>query len=199
MTTTAALMVVLALAPKAAFATYPVTDSGTLGGLGRTDAMAINNLGQIVGAVSTAGGGTDAFIWEDGVMTGLRSTGGAVARGINDPGQVVGQTYQWQNGQCGLYWDGDVGMRPSSSAGLPPAVRASTWDETNRGLKGSTEPPCAVATDAARPAWFHRCPRGDPAGPVPLVRETVGPPDRLCRRRRSTPRRSPTPSGCEPN
>jgi probable HAF family extracellular repeat protein len=44
---------------------YAITDLGSLGG-GRSEAMAINNLGEIVGTSSNAAGTFDAFSYANG-------------------------------------------------------------------------------------------------------------------------------------
>ncbi len=66
-------------------------DLGTLGGETST-ALAINNLGQIVGVALTEAGEPHAFLWQNGVMEDLGTLGGfeSVAEGINDLGQIVG-------------------------------------------------------------------------------------------------------------
>ncbi len=94
-----------------------VTAIGTLGG-SYSEALAVNNQGQIVGDSTTLGGLDEAFIWQNGVMTNLgtlpggasANTGGAFnsgANAINDHGQVVGESlvtgnidhaFLWQNG-----------------------------------------------------------------------------------------------------
>ena len=67
-----------------------ITDLGTLAGPNleiTSSAIAINNLGQVVGNSETTSGENHAFLWEDGVMTDL----GPVAAGeINDSGQILG-------------------------------------------------------------------------------------------------------------
>ena len=71
-----------------------VQDLGTLGGT-RSEAYALNELGQVVGYSTTAYGVLHAFLWTPGV--GMQDLGalagglGSVARGINDRGEVVGQ------------------------------------------------------------------------------------------------------------
>lgn len=97
------------LAAQAAPVTQPrftVTDLGTLGGA--SEAFAISENGKVAG-MYTPGSYEQAFLWEDGVMQGLGTLGGArsQARGVNDAGQVVGYSlkssgynhaFLWQNG-----------------------------------------------------------------------------------------------------
>ena len=72
-----------------------VQDLGTLGGT-RSEAYALNEQGQVVGYSTTATGARHAFLWTPGagmqdlgvLAGGLSST----ARGINDRGEVVGQS-----------------------------------------------------------------------------------------------------------
>jgi probable HAF family extracellular repeat protein len=72
-----------------------VQDLGTLGGT-RSEAYALNEQGQVVGYSTTATGARHAFLWTPGV--GMRDLGvlaeglGSVARGINDRGEVVGES-----------------------------------------------------------------------------------------------------------
>jgi len=74
-------------------------DLGTLGGPdpgpfagGGTNAVALNDLGQVVGTSETAAGTTHAFLWQSGLMTDLGTLGGALsdALALNNRGRVVG-------------------------------------------------------------------------------------------------------------
>ena len=60
---------------------------------GPTQAIGINNRGQVVGRTRTAqspGGPDHAFLWEGGEITDLQAGLTSQAWGINEPGQVVG-------------------------------------------------------------------------------------------------------------
>ncbi len=77
-------------------------DLGTLGGA-RSDAMDINDLGEIVGWADTETGEIHAFKDSNGTMTDLGVIGGgsgdSYAFGINAGGEIVGQS----NGKAFLY------------------------------------------------------------------------------------------------
>lgn len=87
------LMCSLFAGHAAAAGVYSVTDLGTLGGNGTTQAYGINEAGQVVGYSTTASLKYHAFLWDNGVMTDLGTlpTGSTSrALGLNDSGQVVG-------------------------------------------------------------------------------------------------------------
>jgi len=88
--------------------TYEVIDLGTLGGV-QTQAIGINDSGQVVGPALVPGGTFHAFLWENDTMTDLGTLGGTSSRafGINNSGQVVGYSdlpdflyhaFLWENG-----------------------------------------------------------------------------------------------------
>lgn len=73
--------------------TYTITDLGTLGGSSST-AEGINSLGQVVGYSVRADGLPCAFIYSNGTMLNLGTTGGSLAcstgAAINNAGQATG-------------------------------------------------------------------------------------------------------------
>jgi len=103
-------------------------DLGTLGGR-RSQAIAINDRGQVVGW-STLAGDTNlhAFIWEDGVMTDLGSLPGTSSSSdpaaISRRGAVAGNT----NTRVGFYWAEGVMLSLGTLGG--PAT--SAYDVNDR-------------------------------------------------------------------
>jgi probable HAF family extracellular repeat protein len=82
-----------------------VHDLGTLSGDVSSSAYGINNLNQVVGESCDAENICRAFLWQDGVMTDLNALlpldsplDAVEALDINDSGEIVGQAYQWSNG-----------------------------------------------------------------------------------------------------
>ncbi|MDB6123477.1 MAG: hypothetical protein JWQ71_2470 [Pedosphaera sp.] len=71
---------------------YILTDLGTLPGFISSRATGINNQGQIVGWADTTNDITHAFLWENGVMKDLGTSGGSesLASSINNSGDIVG-------------------------------------------------------------------------------------------------------------
>jgi len=87
-----------------------LTTLGKLGGV-RSDALGVNDAGQIIGLWSTTD--TDlAFIWQDGVMTSLGTMEGgtfSIALDINSAGQVVGYgNYSAPFPFAGFLWEAGV-------------------------------------------------------------------------------------------
>jgi probable HAF family extracellular repeat protein len=67
---------------------------GTMGGTGPQGSIMINNRGQIIGTSNLAGDQFfHAFLWENGVMSDLRTLGGptSTALWINEVGEIVGE------------------------------------------------------------------------------------------------------------
>ncbi len=88
-----ATLLVLSVAPLHANAvTYVITDLGTLPGGGLSEALAINNAGQIVGRAYDSAGRQRAFLWDNGTMTDLGTLGGSesIAQDINDFTEITG-------------------------------------------------------------------------------------------------------------
>jgi probable HAF family extracellular repeat protein len=93
---------------------------GTLGGT-TSEAHAINNIGDIAGASSTASGGSHAALWKNGTVIDLQlpnfSTGGSIAWGINEADVAVGQYWpvQGQGLSYPFRWTAATGMELLSS------------------------------------------------------------------------------------
>jgi probable HAF family extracellular repeat protein len=84
------------------------TDLGTLGGKygDSSEAVAINDHGQVVGNSYSVGGTPHAFLWEKGRMIDLGTLGGDVSSAavtINDHGQVVGLSCRGQDASYSCY------------------------------------------------------------------------------------------------
>lgn len=80
-------------------------DLGTLPGDITSNALGMNNKGQVVGGSADANGNGSAFLWEDGVMTNLNTLvcGGSslfleFAGDINDRGEISGQAIDSNTG-----------------------------------------------------------------------------------------------------
>ncbi len=111
---TALAAAALAVSPhpaQAAEGLYRITDLGVLGCGTYCSSVAtdVNNLGQIVGQSTTAGGTLHAALWTpDGGALDLGTTYGSstsAATSINNLGQAVGYS-----GSKAFYWDTRVGM-----------------------------------------------------------------------------------------
>jgi probable HAF family extracellular repeat protein len=89
---------------------YELVDLGTLGGAASA-ALGINHAGQIVGWAERVDRLHEAFLWDNGVMTGLGTVEGrTVAAGISDHGVVVGTRYIGGGGQSEAFrWTSSEG------------------------------------------------------------------------------------------
>ena len=91
--------IVLLAAETARAGGYTLTDLGTLGGL-RSEAMGINNAGQVTGWAELSGGSQRAFLWDS--TNGMRSIG--TLGGVHSIGQDINELGQNCRplGPCGL-------------------------------------------------------------------------------------------------
>lgn len=115
-----------------------VTMLGTLPGGTKSEAVAVNELGQVTGtAVDVFGSALPAtpFLWENGEMTALELPLGpnGAATDINNAGQIVG----WMGGAPGtssyaFVWEAGV----ATDIGLPPSAFAASASAINKSGKG---------------------------------------------------------------
>ena len=136
---------------------YRVVDLGTLGGEA-SEALDINNAGQVVGWSETAAGSSHAFLYDGRAMTDLGTLPGGTssrATAINDRSQIVGssginsygplfreyaQGFLWQGGGMrslgALYCPCSFNVRYGTSAGyhINAAGAAVGESETSRGV-----------------------------------------------------------------
>jgi probable HAF family extracellular repeat protein len=118
-------------------ATYIFTDLGTLGG-DFSQALAINNSGQVVGTAWTTGNdGSHATIWNGSTATDLTpgiSGWSSVANSINASGQVAGNTIvqfsTWDWAWRASVWNGATVTVLST---LPGTVHSDAWAINNSG------------------------------------------------------------------
>ena len=81
-------------------------DLGTLGG-NYSEALAINDRGQVVGRSTTASGDWNAFLWTaKGGMVDLGTLGGnyGLAHAINNQGQIIGDSRNAANATHATLW-----------------------------------------------------------------------------------------------
>jgi probable HAF family extracellular repeat protein len=106
--------------PRTSVQAVRISDLGTLGG-DYSEAFAINALGQVVGASTTASGERHAFLWTAGHMRDLGTLGGtsSIARDINLRGQIVGSSTTADGQDHAFIWTPLGGMRDLGTLGRP--------------------------------------------------------------------------------
>ena len=84
-----------------------IVDLGVLPGGGFSEALNVNDRGQIVGWGGTATGEMHAILWENGQPIDLGTLGGATSRAwaINDRGQVVGESETATGDSHAFLWE----------------------------------------------------------------------------------------------
>jgi probable HAF family extracellular repeat protein len=100
--------------PRRSFLWDPVsgsyTDLGLLANSTSTEALALNNLGDVVGDATDANGNDQGFIWHNGTIEPLVAPGAVSTYpyAINDAGQVVGTAYYANSVSRGFVWNNGV-------------------------------------------------------------------------------------------
>jgi probable HAF family extracellular repeat protein len=136
---------------------YQLVDLGTLGGEASA-ALAINNAGQVTGWAEREDRFHEAFVWDNGVMTGLGMVEGrTVATGINDHGVVVGtrhiggggqsEAFRWTSGE-GTVVLPSLGGSQAEAHGINEHGQIAGWATTPDG------PAHPVLWDGGEPVRF---------------------------------------------
>jgi probable HAF family extracellular repeat protein len=139
------VILVLALLPSqqaTAAPSYKMVDLGNLGGT-ISQAMDINERGQVVGYSNVSAYDWHAFLWEKGVMTDLGTLGGrwSSALAINNKGQIVGYSNTASGDLHAFLWEDGVmidlanlpefqqafACQPGSGMVRPAASRCTVW------------------------------------------------------------------------
>jgi probable HAF family extracellular repeat protein len=120
--------------PAGAVVQYTVTDLTGGGGY----ANAINSSGQIAGTLSLPI--SQAFLWSDGVLTGMPGLGGSsYGYAVNEAGGVAGASYDTYARKHAVVWNSGVlqDLRDTGGAGLTAATGINgTGQVTVIGLTG---------------------------------------------------------------
>ena len=114
------------------YASGQLTDLGSLGGA-NSEALAINVNGLIVGDSQMTGGTIHAFVFDSGAMKDLGTlpgfTNASFARGVNNTGQIVGESdsdnqkraFVYSNGQMSDLTQAAINMRQAGFSALDVA------------------------------------------------------------------------------
>jgi probable HAF family extracellular repeat protein len=146
---------------------FDLIDLGTLEDGNTSEAFAINDLGQVVGAADSPMYGRQAFIWDD--VNGMRPIGtlggnSGYARAINNSGQVVGYSQVAAGGNHAFLWDEASGITDPGTC--PDADTTTAYGINEQGLIVGA---CFTASGYGRAAiwhptfgWMYLCELGTP-------------------------------------
>ncbi|MBK7876609.1 MAG: hypothetical protein IPJ77_12830 [Planctomycetes bacterium] len=134
-------------------------DLGFMGGGNYSEALGLNDLGQVVGLAGLPNGHTHAFRWQNGVFTdvGAWPGGGAVSKAyaINASGVMVGLNANvasiWQNGTIQ-----PLPMPPGSPPSRPRST-STTPGTSSRRARRSIRPRSACCGGTGRRSCSARC------------------------------------------
>jgi probable HAF family extracellular repeat protein len=147
-------------------------DLGTLPGGRKAEALAINDLGRVVGW-SGNGRSPHAFLWEEGEMTDLGTLPGmssSIAVAISNHGEIIGQSYGpgrrvhavvWRDGK--IHDLGTLGGKSSKPTAINERGEIVGWSTTAKGQWRAFlwHGRKMVSIDPLAPSWcFARLARG---------------------------------------